>query len=112
ALASIPGSPAAVRRKVLQRKTHRVEKFVATGARLVLAVQGLLLTHAQNFSRLPGGVFQRRNVRRRFGRRRAENIVEDPHASFDRRVSIGNRSDRQNASFTEQSATVIQFRAK
>src|SRR5262249_19758117 len=84
AFAAILRSPTAVGGKVFERETHRVEKFVATGARLILAMQRLLLTHAQDLSRLAGCVFQWRNVWRRFRRRGAENIVEYPHASFDR----------------------------
>src|SRR5207249_8352732 len=47
ALAAILRSPTAVGGKVFERKTHRVEKFVATGTRLILAMQRLLLTHAE-----------------------------------------------------------------
>ena len=83
AIAAVLCSKTAIGGKVLEGETHRVEELVATCTRLILPVQGLLLTYSQNFSRFTRGVFQRRNVRRRFRRGCAEDIVQYPHAPLD-----------------------------
>src|SRR4029079_1829771 len=82
-VASILTSPTAICGKVLQSKTHRVEEFVATCTRLILAMQCLLVAHGQNFSRFASSIFQRWNVWWRFRRRSTEDIVEYPHTPLD-----------------------------
>ena len=105
-------SPLRIRGKVFQRKTNRIHEPVATRTRLLNPVPGHLLPQCQRPSRPFGvGFFQRRHVRRRFGRRRSQNIFQNPDTPFDWRGAVVlHPCRRQKASVTQQSVTVVQFR--
>src|SRR6059036_1118249 len=61
------------------------------------------LAHRENLAAC-SVVFQRRNVRWRWRRRRAENVAQDPLAAKDRRRPIRVGSHGQNASMAKQTA--------
>ncbi len=95
--------PLAGRVEVLEREAGRVDHRVAGGAGRVVAV----LRHPLAHRRRPGLrplLRQRRHVRRRIGRRRAEDVVEDPLAANHRRGPDRGRGHRQDAAVAEQAA--------
>jgi hypothetical protein len=58
-------------------------------------------------------VFERRNVGRRLGRRRSQNVFQHPHTALHRRSSeVLLPGERKHAALSKQSAPISQIRAQ
>ncbi len=91
--------------EVLEREANRIDHPVARHARRVLAVLLHPLAHrAQAAALRLGRLVERRDVRGRRRRRRAEQHLHHPLAAQHRRRALGFRRERQDARVAEQAA--------
>ena len=78
----------------------------------ILAVHRHLLAQSHDLV-VALAVLKRRNVRRRLRRRRAQNILQHPHAALHRRgPEVLHPRERQHAALPQQSAAIGQLRAR
>ena len=100
----VPRAPLTDRVEVLQREPRRVDHRMAARADRVRAVPCEALPHPEPDEVARAVLLQAGHVRRRLGRRGAENIVENPLAAQDGGRPVGARSHGQDACVTQQTA--------
>ena len=94
-------APGADRVEILERQSQRIHQLVAARARRACPVLLEALADRMRLRRR-ALLFERRYVGRRRGRRRAEQVVENPLAADDGRGPAGVRRDKQNRALAEQ----------
>jgi hypothetical protein len=83
-IAALLRPPARVGVEVFQREADGIHDLVAARARRAGAVPRHLLPQRQRLAVVARRLFQRRHVRRRLRRRRAQEVLQHPHAALHR----------------------------